>query len=253
MPTLIDSGSLDSFIDVGFVERHHLAVYTIAPIRLCLIDSTCNSIIMQEIKLHICFSSREKQHVNFYVMPLDSNCTIVLGYRWLTQYNPSIDWAANSITFHTTKSQKPTQEKTPQTTIHPKVVLPMYKPSVEALPSTKPEPESPVPGPAVLGPASPGKPETTPRVTLISAATFQQESKLEGTQVFQVEISPETMGHSATTNPTPINLDGVPEAYHDYADVFSKTKVSILADHRPYDLKVLHRPWGPSIPCHRRN
>src|SRR6266481_5547426 len=61
---------------------------------------------------------------------------------------------------------------------------------------------------------SSGKPETTPRVTLISAAAFRQESKLEGAQVFQVEISPETMGRSATTNPTPVNLDGVPEAYH---------------------------------------
>src|SRR6266481_2783840 len=120
----------------------------------------------------------------------------------------------------------------------PNVVLPMYKPSVEALPSTKPKPEPPVPGPAVPGPARSGKPETTPQVTLISTAAFRQESKLEGAQVFQVEISPETMGHSVTTNPTPVNLDGVPEAYHDYADVFSKTKASILADHRPYDLKV---------------
>ena len=100
--------------------------------------------------------------MNFYVTPLDSNCTIVLGYRWLTQYNLLIDWVANSITFHTTESQKPTQEKTPQTTIGPKVVLPTYKPSVKALLSIKPEPVSPVPGPAVLGHGSPGKPETTP-------------------------------------------------------------------------------------------
>src|SRR6266481_3348110 len=181
--------------------------------------------------------SREKQHVNFYVTPLDSNCIVVLGYHWLTQYNPLIDWVANSITFHTTELQKPTQEKTPQTTIHPKVVLPMYKPLVEALPSIKPEPVSPVLGPAVLGPTSPGKPKTTPQVTLISAATFLQESKLEGTQVFQVEISPETMGCSATTTPTPVNLDGVPEAYHNYVDVFSKNKVGILVDHCPLQLE----------------
>src|SRR6266481_814471 len=58
------------------------------------------------------------------------------------------------------------------------------------------------------------------------------------------------MGRSATTNPTPANLDGVPEAYHDYVDVFSKIKASILADHCPYNLKVTLKegmapPLGP--------
>ena len=77
--SLVDSGSSDSFIDSGFVEKHHLAVYTIPAIRLRLIDSTCNSIITQAIKLHICFSSGEKQTVNFYVTPLDSSCTLCSG------------------------------------------------------------------------------------------------------------------------------------------------------------------------------
>ena len=130
------------------------------------------------------------------------------------------------------------------------MTLPTYKPSAEALPSIKPKPVSTVLGPAVLGPMSPWKPETTPQVTLISTAAFLQESKLEGTQVFHVEISPETMGHSATTTSTPVNLDGVPEAYHDYVDVFSKIKAGILADHCPYNLKVTLKegmapPLGP--------
>ena len=98
--SLVDSGSSDSFIDSGFVEKHHLAAYTIPAIRLCLIDGTCNSIITQAIKLHIRFSSGKKQHVNFYVTPLDSSCTLVLRYRWLNWYNPSIDWVHHRITFH---------------------------------------------------------------------------------------------------------------------------------------------------------
>ena len=61
--SLVDLGSLDSFINSGFVEKHHLAAYTIPAIRLCLIDSTCNSIITQAIKLHICFLSGKKQLV----------------------------------------------------------------------------------------------------------------------------------------------------------------------------------------------
>ena len=105
--SLVDSGSLDSFIDLGFVEMHHLAAYTIPAIRLHLIDSTCNSVITQAIKLHIHFLSSEKQHVNFYVTPLDSSCTLVLSYHWLNQYNPSIDWVHNHIMVRTNTPNEP--------------------------------------------------------------------------------------------------------------------------------------------------
>ena len=43
---------------------------------------------------------------------------------------------------------------------------------------------------------------------------------------------------SATNIPGPVNLDGVLKEYHDFADVFSKSKAGILADHHPYDLKI---------------
>jgi len=41
-----------------------------------------------------------------------------------------------------------------------------------------------------------------------------------------------------TTSETKVNMSTVPEDYHDFADVFSKSKASKLADHRPYDLKI---------------
>ena len=46
------------------------------------------------------------------------------------------------------------------------------------------------------------------------------------------------MGRSATNIPGPINLDGVPKEYHDFADIFSKSKAGVLANHCPYDLKI---------------
>ena len=33
-------------------------------------------------------------------------------------------------------------------------------------------------------------------------------------------------------------LKGVPKEYHEFADVFSKTRADTLAQHRPYDLKI---------------
>ena len=35
-----------------------------------------------------------------------------------------------------------------------------------------------------------------------------------------------------------INLDGVPKEYHNFADVFSKSKAGVLANHCPYYLKI---------------
>ena len=35
-----------------------------------------------------------------------------------------------------------------------------------------------------------------------------------------------------------VNLSTLPEEYHDFVDVFSKSKAGKLADHRPYDLKI---------------
>ena len=61
--------------------------------------------------------------------------------------------------------------------------------------------------------------------------------KLEGTQRFQLRISlPEVTGH--LTSSTPVDLNALPENYHDFADVFSKSKAGKLAEHRPYDLKI---------------
>ena len=150
----MDSGSSDLFIDMGFVEKHHLAAYTIPAIRLRLIDSTCNSIITQAIKLHIHFSSSEKQHMNFYITPLDSSCTLVLGYCWLNQYNPSIDWVHTCIMFHTNTPNEPPPVQLPKNPI-------MAKPK---------------PAPLKVSPADRTKPRATLRVTLINAKAFRRES-----------------------------------------------------------------------------
>ena len=45
-------------------------------------------------------------------------------------------------------------------------------------------------------------------------------------------------------------MSTVPEDYHDFADIFSKSKAGKLANHRPYDLKITldegtSPPFGP--------
>ena len=83
------------------------------------------------------------------------------------------------------------------------------------------------------------RPGVTPRVTLINAKVFKCESTMQGSQCFCLQVAtPEATGRSVSASPVTVNLDRVPEEYHDFVDVFSKTKAGVLADHRPYDLKI---------------
>jgi len=43
-------------------------------------------------------------------------------------------------------------------------------------------------------------------------------------------------------------MNNLPKEYHDFVDVFSKSKAGKLADHRPYDLKItLGRRHFPAL------
>jgi len=56
---------------------------------------------------------------------------------------------------------------------------------------------------------------------------------------FTLYICPEDAKLRSTSATTPAdspNLSAVPEVYHDFADVFSKAKATMLAPHREYDL-----------------
>src|SRR5882724_7856086 len=101
---------------------------------------------MQALDLKICFPTRESQNLTFYVTTLDQSCTIVLGYCWLTRYNPSIDWVLGSIFF-----RQPSQHESKSS------------PSVETLPSSAPLPNPPD---SVLEPPEPFTPRKPQRVTL---------------------------------------------------------------------------------------
>ena len=62
---------------------------------------------------------------------------------------------------------------------------------------------------------------------------------MQGSQCFRLQVvTPEAVGQSVSMSLGTANLDGVLEEYYDFADVFSKYKASILAEHCPYNLKI---------------
>ena len=158
--------------------------------------------------------------ISFFVTLLDSSCSVVLGYNWLTRYNPLIDWVLGSITF------------CPQL-LEPSALLTSSASSAQ-LPSQKPKSSIP---PVI--PDTPKLPSKPPRIALIDAAAFAHASKQSGMQCFQIHLSDSTIsGKSASVSEEIPDLVHIPEDYHDFADVFSKAKADTLAPHRPYDLKI---------------
>ena len=161
----------------------------------------------------------ESDFLHHSIGPELHDCT---GYHWLTHYNPLIEWVLRSIFF--------------QQLLHHKS---KSSPSIKTLPSSAPLLKLlysvlDLPNPVPL--VTPKKPL---RITLINAAAYSHASKLEGSECFHLQISlPKVTGHSATTSEIPVNMSTVPKDYHDFMDIFSKSKAGKLADHQPNDLKI---------------
>ena len=192
---------------------------TILPIPLKLFDGTTNSTITQTVELPIQFPTGELQTVTFYVPSLDASCSVVLGHNWLTCYNPTIDRVLGSITFKTTEPALPTE--TPTATAR-STLLP-----------TSSSPSKPTSEPLKL---------MAPHISLVNAAAFVRACKLEGSKAYQLNLASMDKLVQGTSTSSPELTDSikqhVPEVYHDFADVFSKTCANTLAPHRPYDLKI---------------
>jgi len=77
-----------------------------------------------------------------------------------------------------------------------------------------------------------------PNIAIICAAAFLHASKLPGSHNFELCLcSSDIQANSAKLAETP-DLSNVPSEYHEFADIFSKTKAETLPPHHPYDLKI---------------
>jgi hypothetical protein len=198
-------------VDPSLVESYKLPVVSVHPIELKLFDGTSNAVITQSLELPVLFPTGESMTVNFYVTPLDPSCSVVLGYNWLTRYNPLIDWVLGSITFR------------PQ----------LLDPSSPSLTSSARAAQLPSQNPSTPSP------DSVPRISLIGAAAYMRACKLPGTQSFRIHLTDKTFSaNSASVSDEAPDLSHIPEDYRDFADVFSKAKADTLAPHRPYDLKI---------------
>ena len=77
-----------------------------------------------------------------------------------------------------------------------------------------------------------------PNIAIIGTTAFLHISKLLGSHNFELCLySSDIQANSTKLAETP-DLFNVPSEYHEFADVFNKTKAEVLASHCPYDLKI---------------
>src|SRR3984957_9184965 len=218
---LVDSGSTHCFVDPRFIANNKLITYAVPPIPLKLIDGTINNIITEAIELQIRIIAGHVTPFTFYVTPLDSSCSIVLGYNWLTRYNPLIDWVLSSIIFPANRVENPISE--------PTSLRATVSEELETTDTTKPHDydydsdfhdseshDSNSYEPDTLAPTNPPN-YAKIDIALVNAVAYQHACQLPGSQSFSITLS---NGKTSALAEKPIDLTGIPEEYHDFADVF---------------------------------
>jgi len=208
------------------VDTHYLKTFATPPVALCLFDGLSNSTISKIANLPIIFSTGDCMNLDFYITLLDSSCSLVLEYNWLTRHNPLIDWVNGLINFRSSLQENLAPS-------HIAANTPLASPSFLDTPLQSSD--SAVSIPASETSVSNSK---QPNIAIIGAAAFLHASKLLGSHNFKLCLrSSDIQANSAKLAETP-DLSNVSFKYYEFADVFSKNKAEVLPPHRPYDLKI---------------
>jgi len=224
---LVDSGSSHCFIDPTFVSQNSFPIYEIPPVTLRLLDGSVGAIITRATEIDIRFSTKDVLRVKLYITTLDSTSAFVFGYNWLHRYNPSIDWSAGRILYFRKLPSSASSSPRAGSTDSPE--SPVSGTPFASNPSTS---VPPAPFSAPFGDPS------LPSVSFINAAAYARLARLKENITFSVTISNSDSVADCSSNIEQVDLSGIPDDYHDFADVFSKSQASTLPPHRPYDLSI---------------
>jgi len=233
--------------------------------------------ISQIANLDVRFPSGELIPLTFFVTSLDSTCKAVLGYSFLTRYNPLIDWESRNITFRkpSTVDVSPTLsiDHSDQTETNPSPSGKSQIPKVDPVtgspcgnhsrtvprPLSEKFPYEPIYSyPSVIHQRASKLESDGIDIAFVSAAAFHRICKDSGEEPFLLRaVRAEAVACAATTDQPPKEDLGVPSEYHDFLDVFDEVEADVLAEHRPYDLKIeleegAEPPLGRIIPLSPR-
>ncbi|KAG5726542.1 hypothetical protein E4T56_gene4661 [Termitomyces sp. T112] len=100
VPTLVDSGATDNFIDESLAALTPQPLCRLpAPIPLKLFDgdSTPAGDITHCLETTLTFANRQQQELQLLVTKLHPSAPIILGFSWLHSTNPRVDWPSLTL------------------------------------------------------------------------------------------------------------------------------------------------------------
>src|SRR5215469_2054829 len=209
---LIDSGCTRSFIDQRLVTLSSCKTSKLpSPISLRLFDGSVapNGPIREYVDIDFSLPGAPQDHFRFLITSLGPSVSMALGYDWLSQRNPLIDWRTGTITF---PADTQTEKEVTDT----------------------PTPASPSP--------------CIPHIEIVSAAAFAALAE-DAVCIGSVSEFAKRAGSAkeTTTSDEEMLPSHIPSCYHDFADVFSKIKADKLPPHCPYDHSIELEP-GSTVP-----
>src|SRR5882672_537792 len=167
------------------------------------------------------FPTGDLQLLEFLLTCLDPSCSAVLGHRWLAKYNPQIDWNLGHISF-----------KTQGIDVGPQADP--SKPSVSAQSASTSPPNRSTP----TNLPNPSDPPARPHILIVKPKEFLRVLRANEASAPYVAYLHTTKSRPSTTSnklmsPPDVDTDmsRIPLEYHDYFDVFSKSKADQLPEH----------------------
>ena len=217
---LVDFGSSDCFIDTTFINEHAISSYPDPPLQLQLFNGTTNSTITQAINLSVRFQTSDITLMTFYICHSTRWLLFSCSRTQLAHLLQSVDWLGFG-----------------------QYLIPLVW--TEHL-ST----------PELISTASGFTPfsysytirYTTEFLPMQGSAHYDYQCPCFCISLSSWELHPIQPANPTSGEWSPLRfyysksksseLSGVPPDYHDFADVFSKSKADMLAPHHEHDLKI---------------
>ncbi|GLB45153.1 hypothetical protein LshimejAT787_2000580 [Lyophyllum shimeji] len=239
LKALLDSGASGLFLHIRFVREHGITTRTLSrPIPVKNVDGTANAAgaITEVVDLVLRYNGHSERVV-FAVTDLGEQ-DMILGYTWLKEHNPEIDWAAGTVSMsrcparcQTCREEVKVERKAWNKTRAAiracrSSGVPAPEPELDDIPELYPDPD------CEDDPPPEANPETDPVPDSREADTMEEGDRLLATALFGYPAAEEIRASQTTSqrlveafarNSAPKDFcDAVPDYLHDFEDVFSK-------------------------------
>ncbi|GLB33349.1 putative retrotransposable element tf2 155 kda protein type 1-like [Lyophyllum shimeji] len=266
LKALLDSGASGLFLHIRFVREHGITTRTLSwPIPVKNVDGTANAAgaITEVVDLVLRYNGHSERVV-FAVTDLGEQ-DMILGYTWLKEHNPEIDWAAGTVSMsrcparcqtcrEEVKVERKARNKT-RAAIRAcrSSGVPAPKPELDDIPELYPDLD------CEDDPPPEANPETDPVPDSREADTMEEGDRLLATALFGYPAAEEIRASQTTSqrlaeafarNSAPKDFrDAVPDYLHDFEDVFSKAAFDELPERKQWDHAIELEPGSTPSSC----